>query len=188
LRKALIATIFVLAFSFIAAAQSTPKAEVFGGYQYTNADLALPDRASLNGWNAQLSGYFNRNLGITADFSGIYGSPDSGFGPFVGSVDTTAYSYMFGPVLRAPMGKATPYVHALFGATHIEADNVTLGNFTDTAFSYALGGGFDLNFHRRLALRLAQVDFYATRFGTGINGATETQNHVRVSTGLVFKF
>src|SRR5512141_1465817 len=104
-------------------AQDAPKAEVFGGYQYTSADFGGVSRSNLNGWNGQLSGYFNRNFGITADFAGSYGSPDGGLG--LGGLDTKLYSYMFGPTLRAPMGKATPYVHALFGASHLTLDNPT---------------------------------------------------------------
>ena len=73
MRKLLFVVTLILAFSFMAAAQDAPKAEVFGGYQYTNADIGGVDRVNLNGWNAQLSGYFNRNIGITADFAGMYG-------------------------------------------------------------------------------------------------------------------
>lgn len=187
MRKSLLAISAILIFSLFAAAQETPKAEVFGGYQYTNADIGGANRVNLNGWNAQLSGYFNRNFGITADFSGLYGSPDAGLG--LGGIDTKAYSYMFGPTFRAPMGKATPYVHALFGATHMTADNVDLGHFSDNAFSYALGGGFDFNLSKRVAFRAVQADYYATRFSAASLGSnSDTQNHFRISTGLVFKF
>lgn len=186
MRKVLFVVTLILAFSFLAVAQDAPKAEVFGGYQYTNADIGGVDRINLNGWNAQLNGYFTRNFGISADFSGAYGSPDAGLG--FGGIDSKAYSYMFGPVLRAPMGKATPYVHALFGATHLSLDNATLGNFSGNAFSYALGGGFDVNISDHAAFRVAQVDYFATRFNDSDLGAGDNQKHYRVSTGIVFKF
>jgi len=168
-------------------AQDAPKAEVFGGYQYTNADFGGISRSSLNGWNGQLTGYFNRNFGITADLAGSYGSPDAGLG--LGGIDTKLYSYMFGPTLRAPMGKATPYVHALFGASHLTLDNPSLGHFSDNAFSYAFGGGFDFNISRNVAFRAVQADYYATRFNANNLGTnSNTQNHFRLSTGLVFRF
>lgn len=186
MRRILFVVTLIIAFSFMAVAQDHSKAEVFGGYQYTNADIGGTDRVNLNGWNAQLSGYFNRNLGITADFAGAYGSPDAGLG--IGGLDTKAYSYMFGPTFRAPMGKATPYVHALFGATHMSIDNPFLGNFSDNAFSFALGGGFDVNIGHRAAFRVVQADYYATRFNANSLGAGDTQNHYRISSGIVFKF
>ncbi len=187
MRKVLFVVTLILAFSFVAFAQDAPKAEVFGGYQYTNVDIGGASRGNLNGWNAQLNGYFTKNFGISADFAGSYGSPDYGLG--VGGIDTKAYSYMFGPVFRAPMGKATPYVHALFGATHLTAENVDLGKLTDTAFSYALGGGFDVNISKNAAFRVAQFDYYGTRFSASDLGSnSDNQNHFRVSTGIVFHF
>jgi hypothetical protein len=64
-----------LLFSLIAVAQEAPKAELFGGYQYTRLN---PNGAgtgfNFNGWNASLTGNANRWLGVTGDFSGIYKS------------------------------------------------------------------------------------------------------------------
>lgn len=186
MRKFLFVFVVVLALSFMAFAQDAPKAEVFGGYQYTNADVGGVDRINLNGWNAQLNGYFTRNLGISADFSGAYGSPDAGLG--LGGIDTKIHSFMFGPVVRVPMGKATPYVHALFGGTHATLNNPALGSFSDTAFSYAFGGGFDMNLSHSVAFRVAQFDYYGTRFNNSGLGAGDSQNHYRVSSGFVLHF
>src|SRR5438477_7120578 len=55
------ATVFLSAASFAA-----PKAEVFGGFQYTHFDGG----PNAGGWNAALTGNFNSWLGIRADFSG----------------------------------------------------------------------------------------------------------------------
>src|SRR5690348_14626605 len=63
-RLALVVGLGVLLFA--AAAQAEPKAELFGGYQYTHPDGG----PSLNGWNGALTGNFNKTFGITADFSG----------------------------------------------------------------------------------------------------------------------
>jgi opacity protein-like surface antigen len=84
---------------------------------------------------------------------------------------------------------ATPFIYALFGATHLTADNIDLGHFSDTAFPYALGGGIDYKIARNVAFRAIQADYYATRFSANsLAGTSNTQNHFRVSTGLVFKF
>ena len=52
---------------------------------------------------------------------------------------------------------------------------------TDTSFADAFGGGFDYRLFRPLAWRL-QGDYVQTRF------FGETQNNVRISTGIVFRF
>lgn len=54
---------FVVAVS-IGVAQAAPRAEIFGGYQYTHFDGG----PNANGWNASLTGNVNSWFGITADF------------------------------------------------------------------------------------------------------------------------
>jgi outer membrane protein with beta-barrel domain len=163
-------------------AQDAPRAEVFGGFQYyranTGTDVTNLDHFNLNGWNASLSGYFNRYLGVTADFSGAYGSPE-----FLGvPLHTKLHIFMFGPVLRLPNPThLTPFVHALGGAVHTSFDSQ--GSSTaDTSAAWAVGGGLDLNIAPILSVRLAQVDYLQTRtFG-------DSQNNFRYSAGIVLRF
>ncbi len=171
MRKLVVFSVLMLAFSFTALAQ---KADVFGGYQYTNIDAGGLDRYNFNGWNAALTGYFNKSFGITADFSGAYGSPFS--------ESTKLHSYMFGPTLRLPTPKVSPYVHALFGGAHLSASGVS-----DSAFAYAIGGGVDVGWHGPIAFRLGQFDYLGTRFNGGGIG-NDNQSNFRYSTGIVFKF
>src|SRR5512135_897075 len=115
MRKLIGIVLLFLLVSVVAVAQED-KAEVFGGYQYTrlNTGVSGVDSINLNGWNASVSGYFTKNLGISADFSGAYGSP---FG-----VSTKMYPFMFGPIVHLPnSSKITPFAHALFGAAHLTA-------------------------------------------------------------------
>jgi len=176
LRKTLFVVCFVLCCGLLAVAQDYKKAEVFGGYQWTSVDFGSGiDRQNFNGWNAALTGYFNKNFGITADFSGAY-KTESG-------VSVKSYTYMFGPTLRAPMDKATPFAHALFGGAHDSADASGFGGLGgDSSFAYAFGGGFDYDLSPNVAVRVAQFDFLGTRFGG------ETQKNFRYSGGIVFKF
>jgi opacity protein-like surface antigen len=140
------------------AQQEYPKAEVFGGYQFTHLDPSI----NANGWNAAVNGNVNPWLGVTADFSGAYKNG--------GRVHT----YMFGPTFSARTERITPFAHALFGGA-------TGGG--SSAFSMALGGGLDVNAGRHLALRLVQADWLLFRSG----GVTDRKN-VRVSAGLVLRF
>ena len=143
------------------------KIQVFGGYSYLRLDTGA-GKFNLNGWEA--SGTVkNTWLGFTADFSGDYGSPQG--------ASTSVHTFLFGPQLSLPLPVLSPYVHALVGGAR-EAS----GNFSDTAFAAAFGGGIDTHIAPLLSYRLFQVDYLATRFGGS------TQDHIRVSTGLVIHF
>ncbi len=163
-------------------AEDAPRVEVFGGFQYfrsnSGLDVANVDNFNLNGWNASLSGYFNRYLGVTADFSGAYGSPE-----FLGvPIHTKLHTFMFGPVLRLPNPThLTPFVHALGGGVHSSFD-ASGSSTAETDAAWAVGGGLDLDMARIFAIRLAQVDYLQTRaFG-------DSQNNFRYSAGIVIKF
>ena len=175
MRKLIGIVLLFLLVSVVAVAQED-KAEVFGGYQYTrlNTGVSGVDSINLNGWNASVSGYFTKNLGISADFSGAYGSP---FG-----VSTKMYPFMFGPIVHLPnSSKITPFAHALFGAAHLtaSASGVSAG---ETDFAWAAGGGLDAHLNSRYSVRLAQFDFLQTRFGG------DNQNNFRYSAGILIKF
>jgi len=137
-----------------------PKAEIFGGYQYTHLEGGI----NANGWNFALNGNFNESFGITADFSSAYwGSSASN------------YTYTFGPVLSLRTNKAyTPFVHALIGGDHATGFN---------GFALLAGGGVDANINRRFAVRVAQADWFLVRG----NGSTSSKN-LRISTGWVVRF
>lgn len=174
--------LLVALFSCPVFAADTPRAEVFGGFQYFRANSGVNvsglDNFNLNGWNASLSGYFNRFVGVTADFGGVYGTPSvAGVG-----VDTKLHTFMFGPVVRLPNPThITPFAHALGGGAHISGSAAgTSAGETDAV--WAVGGGVDLDMARVFSLRVAQVDYLQTRAG-GTN-----QNNFRYSAGIVIKF
>ncbi len=141
--------------------------QVFGGYSYLRLDTQ-PGNANLNGW--EVSGTINGSwLGFTADFSGDYGSP---FGP-----STSLNTFLFGPQFSLPLPRVSPFVHALVGAARLST-----GGASGTVFAGALGGGIDTKIAPFFSYRVIQVDYLATRFGGS------TQNNLRISTGLVFRF
>jgi opacity protein-like surface antigen len=174
-------------------AQDEARAEVFGGYQWFRASSGVPisgvDHFSLNGWNASFSGFFNRYLGVTGDFSGSYGTPSVNV-PTVGSVGvkTHVYTFMFGPVVRATNdGPVQPFAHVLFGGARVSASVSVLGipipvDTSDSGFAWAAGGGVDFKISPRLAIRAAQFDFLQTHIGG------DSQNNIRYSGGIVFRF
>jgi opacity protein-like surface antigen len=68
-----------------------------------------------------------------------------------------------------------------FGGGHGSAGALGF-NFSETDFTWAAGGGLDFAVSRHFGIRMAQVDFLQTRS----NGSS--QNNVRMSVGVVFKY
>lgn len=176
-------TSILLVLSCFAAAQEEEHSTVnlFAGYQYTHVALGHDFNGfNLNGWDVSASAYFNRYLGVSADFSGNYGSPQ------INALNTHAsaqmYTYLFGPIVRFPVSsKITPFGHLLFGGAHLNANGLGLSG-SDNSFSWAMGGGLDANVHPNIAIRLGQADWLRTQF------VDSTQSNFRYSVGLVFKY
>jgi len=150
---------------------STPKAEIFGGYQYTRFDGG----ANANGWNSAVAGNLNNWFGVAADFSGAYTSQ--------AGVSFHNYTYTFGPVVSYRKNENfTPFVHFLAGGFHGSASfQGTSG--TGNGFAMMVGGGLDVKATRRLALRAVQFDWLSLHS----NGVTDN-NNMRLSTGILLRY
>jgi hypothetical protein len=159
--------------------QEFSKLEAFGGFEYVNFDAFGIQRVNLLGWNGQATYYFHKNVGLTADVGGAYGSPN--VGGYTNHIHS--YSFNFGPTMRLSPSGTTPFIHALFGATHTDVDS---GALTGNSFSFALGGGYDAGLSKTVALRVFQFDWMHTGYNYALGN--RAQEHVRLSTGLVFKF
>jgi hypothetical protein len=175
----------ILTFTTLATAQ-IPKGNVFFGYSYLRTDLPSGTHNNLNGWNGSLEGKFLPWIGIVADLSGHYGSAQfptacpPRIGPCIFTADAKMYSFVFGPRVSVSVGKITPFAHALFGASHITG-SVSGFSDSDTSFASAYGGGLDYHLIPLVNWRF-QADVLHTRF------FSDTQNNVRLSTGIVLHF
>ncbi|MBI3934133.1 MAG: outer membrane beta-barrel protein [Acidobacteria bacterium] len=163
----------------------TPKAELSTGYSYVRIE-----GSNLHGWNVSLAGNVNRNLGIVGDFAGHYSDESATSGAAVISSNLTLTSLMAGPrVSERTMRWVTPFAHALFGMTRVNAEvtveqpGVPTSSASNdvTGFSTALGGGLDINMSQGLALRLFQVDYLIIR-SDGFK-----HEGVRASAGIVWR-
>lgn len=192
------ALVFLLLFATGASAQESSKVDIFGGYSYLRmvstsqggpvAILATSfASASLNGWNGSLEYKPVRWLGALADFGGSYGTEQITLGceaiitcprpPFNASAHV--HSVLFGPRVSVSIAKATPFVHGLVGIAHTTLTGSS--NFSDTARSWAIGGGLDYRLRKGIAWRVQADDLNTGFFG-------KTQNNFRLSTGVVFHF
>jgi opacity protein-like surface antigen len=74
----------------------------------------------------------------------------------------------------------------LFGVVRATA-SIAGTSGSDTRFAMSVGGGFDYKLSDHFAIRPVKVDYLLSRFPeTGTNA--QTQNNLRVSTGVVFRF
>jgi opacity protein-like surface antigen len=174
MKKVFLLASLVFLFALQGYTQDTPKMEIFGGYSYiriTSASAGIPSYTGLSpldssGWEASANWNLNHWFGLKADFDGNYCCK----GQYI-------YSFLGGPQLSLRKDKYTVFVHGLLGGAYAQGLYTT-----DTNLAWALGGGVDWNVNRMLAIRLPQVDYFGTRFLGG------TQNDLRVSGGLVFRF
>ena len=177
MRKSVLWIVTVLALSFVAMAQDTPKFEVFGGYQYTRfAPGGGLEGVNANGWEASVSANLNRWFALKADFSGAYQGDLLGSG-----ISGHMHTYMGGVELNHRMERGKLFAHVLVGGAHIGG-----GGASDSAFASRIGGGGDRNINDRLAWRVLQADYLPSRFDFGF--VDDWQHHFAISTGIVFHF
>jgi len=143
-------------------------------------------REAYNGFNAEFNQNITRHIGIVTSFTGTYAT--------TGYFDTRSgrtfdarvqrYDLMIGPRYNWRTEHVTPFVHALFGVTHMRAsfdDVLTPRRKADTAFAMAFGGGVDVGAGEHLDVRAVQVDYLPTFF----NG--KRQDNLRVGAGIKIK-
>ncbi len=169
-------------FGATAHAQDTPKFDIFAGYSYLrlNPSTAGVSSFNLNGGSASIAYNAKSWLSGVADFGGYSNGNILNTG-----INGTLSTYLFGPrVSYRHFGRITPFGEVLFGVAHASSAG-TSGS--DNAFAMTLGGGLDYKLSDRFAIRPVKVDYLMTRFSeTG--ASSQTQNNLRVSTGIVFRF
>jgi len=175
-------------FAGVASAQVPTSGNVFVGYSFENSsssalNLSL-SRPNLQGWEGSVEGKVLPWVGLVTDFSGHYGSETfsepTPSGPTTIKVTGHELEVMFGPRVSIPVGKFTPFAEIMGGVAHISTGGTIPGPST-TSFGTALGGGIDYRLVRPIFLRV-EGDYVVTRF------FSSTQNNLRLSTGVVFRF
>ncbi len=115
------------------------RADLFGGYSYLNIDTnGLSSRQSANGWEASISGNFNKWFAVEGDVSGYYKSYSvnlESIGLGVVDVKVTDYSYAGGPRINLrPF-----FIHALFGGDHLAGSALGFSRSQDSLAGLAGG-------------------------------------------------
>ena len=143
-------------------------------------------REAYNGFNVEFNQNVTRHIGIVTSFTGTYAT--------TGYVDRNSgrtfdarvqrYELMAGPRYNWRPDGVVPFVHALFGISHMRAkfdDPLISCRKSDTAFAMAIGGGLDVHAGEHLDVRAVQVDYLPTFF----NG--KRQDSIRVGAGIKIK-
>ena len=162
---------------------ATPQFDLSGGYAYTRGNSSVSSSFDLNGGTASFTYHFREHLAFVGDF-GAYRFSDAGPG-----LTSTMYTYLAGPRLplhRKHEGRFAPFVQVLAGAARLNASagGIDAG---ENSFAIAAGGGLDLSASHHFAFRVVEAEYLLTRFPHP-DGSSATQNNVRLSAGLVFRF
>jgi len=192
--------------------QPPPKADVFLVYSYLRFNPTIPAarNRSFNGGGGGFSLFMGRYFGVKGEFMGYASTTftttvttpvitNRGTIP-VGTFSSQGnmFTYMFGPVVRYPAGKFTPFAEVLFGGSNTNGytnlvKSINLGGGTLTAsgtqhsFTIAYGGGLDVNVYHHVAIRPVEVDYVLTRYTNPFTG-TNNQNNFRYIGGVVFTY
>jgi hypothetical protein len=180
----------VLSFGITSPAQDIQRFEAFGGYSFTHdSGLGWLDlNSNFSGWDSSSTVFLNRWFGVTADFSGHYGSKTEpvlylGEQP-TGKVKNTAssYTYLFGPHFTYRRSRYAPFAESLFGL-HNPRERYTIlespdcpppsnctglpvgsgGGGSYHKFAMAIGGGLDIALSHGISFRPFEVDYLLLR-------------------------
>jgi hypothetical protein len=217
-RKAMLLGILLLYGSSVYA-QDFQKVEVFGEYSYLrfNPALSYLKNRSFNGGGGGIQYNFSQYFGIKAEFmgygstnftipAGTYNIPKVSPNPIVINAPITTqgnmFTYQFGPVIRFPVSRVTPFGELLFGGANTNAYGKQVKAIcnnsvctpaaisvsgTQHPFAMVFGGGLDVKVSDRFSIRPVELDWVLTRFTNPLT-STNNQNSFRYSAGAVFHF
>jgi outer membrane immunogenic protein len=189
LRNVSLVVCMLLIVAAFAAAQDFPKVEAALGYSMVRvSSTGFIEKYTTQGGSSNIALNFSKHVGLVADFGGYNNNNIRGV-----NVDNTTFTYLFGPRFSHRTDKVTLFGDALFGGAHISASGNIVENGVTTkiaesnnSFSMVIGGGFDFNVSKHMAIRPAQFDYLMTRFNPF--NSSPTQNNLRYSAMVVFKF
>jgi outer membrane immunogenic protein len=179
------------AVSASAQAQSAPAAPHTGAevavdysYLHTNAPPGGCGCFSMNGFAVQGGYPVNHRFSLVADFtvegkSNVLGTTTS----------LTLGSFAGGARYRIFKGGWEPFGEAMVGGIQATGGYKRIGispsGSSTTTFAGIVGGGLDRRLATHLAVRLVELDYFATTFD---NGANDHQNNLRITAGLALRF
>ncbi len=182
MRKVFVLIGLVCLVTLNASAQEKSTMDLFAGYSYIHANPEGTPSYNANGGVASVA--FN-----LMPFLGVVGEIGSYHAGLVGNlgVNANAQTYMVGPkVSLFKISKFSPFVQGLGGIVQGNSSFANSSGST-TRLAIAIGAGVDYNLIPHVALRLAQADYFLTRFPSNLSNVA-TQSNFRYSAGVVLHF
>jgi len=194
------------------AQEETQRVELFGEYSYLRFNPTLPhlNNRSFNGGGGGATFNFTRYLGIKAELMG-YGSTsftttvDAPIATPKGTIPAgtfnsqgNMFTYLFGPVVKVPLSRITPFGELLFGGSNsngygnlskaiIAGGGTISASGTQHPFTMAFGGGLDVHINHNFSIRPIELDWVLTRYTNPLTN-TNNQNSFRYTAGVVYRF
>ena len=179
------------------AGSSLPNAsrfELFGGYGYfhpfNSSIYNQPYDPIPGGVVAGATGFFNRYVGLQAEYTHFYNSPDYCLSTVQG-----------GPVFRRPVGRFVPFAHIVGGGAQVGPSYLHNGSSNGCTWGWAATGGVGIDYvlaapglGDHLAIRPIQADFHYSdvTYSNQLTGSSYTGGEgqitaFRLSAGLVYR-
>ncbi len=157
-----------------------PLIELFGGYAFARLDGGGGTWSNLNGALGSFGWNVKPWLQIVADTSYDVVT--------VSGTKTVLWGNHYGP--RLFFGRVrnrwgiTPFVEGFVGGSRADVTVSGTASYSTSvnSISYKVGGGLDLKPSRHFEIRLLDVDYYRTSFGTNVH-----QNNYWASAGIVIR-
>jgi hypothetical protein len=202
MKKTILLISLAVTLAAVAVAQDAPKAEVSGNYSLLvyNPAKNLSGQRNLNGGGGAFVYNVGKYLGLKGEFQGyasttatwVVPAGNASLKPGTYSTQANMFTYLFGPQINFRMKKARVFGEGLFGGAYTNGyaqilNTAGIGNpsATNNGFAMAMGGGIDINVSKRVAFRVAEVDYFLTRFQLPVLG-TNNQSNFRYNAGIVF--
>jgi outer membrane autotransporter protein len=166
--------VVILGVAVPAAAQTAPRTEISGGYQFLTFSVEDEDNESMpKGWYADVAGNLTPMIGVVFQVGGNYKTFDEsvtvGGGTFTASADLKVHLFLGGVRLNLRQNSAfVPYGQVLVGGANSSVELTTtstipgIPSFSDedsaTNFALELGGGVNFGFTERMGVRFG-VDY-----------------------------
>ncbi len=183
-----LAVFTLLACSFAPAQETAPRVEIFGGYSWVDpggrvafVPGGVPSGSNLagsptiklpnipKGWDASVTGNWNKWIGLTADFGGHY------------KTQANLGTFLFGPKLSFRSEHFSPFIEGLVGVARLSPQTVP----SHTGFGAALGGGIDMYLSKHVGLRIIQGDYLFQSHPVRNVGGSGQFDGARLQAGLI---
>jgi hypothetical protein len=169
-----------------AAAQTFPRTEISGGYQFVTFSVEDENESIPKGWYFEVAGNLNPMIGLVFQVGGNYKTFEEsvtvGGGTFTAEADLDVYQFLGGVRLNARANpRLVPYGHVLAGGINGSVELTTTSTIpgiptfsqedSSTNFGVVVGGGVNFGISERTGIRFG-VDYlriFAEDEGDGSN-------------------